>query len=271
MKKLTFLFIFLSILSCKQNTAEEKIPVEPDHGIGDGARPPKVFSFSENIEEAHNKTAFKMKEAVSFDINLKFGGNTRLEGKVSMTTNSSKVRLDKADGSVIIFDSKKVYISPKTAKKEGARFDVFTWQYFFAIPFKLTDPGTVWENLDSKMIDSTKYETAKLSFESNIGDSPDDWYIIYKDPTTNRLKAAAYIVTFGKEQEKAEEDPHAIIYSDYKSIEGIDFATKWSFQNWNSEDGFGEKLGEANISNITFFSPESDYFKAPRNSEIVKR
>lgn len=271
MKKLTFLLIFLSILSCKQNNTEEKLPVEPEHGIGDGARSPKVFSFSENIEEAHNKTAFMMKEAVSFDINLKFGGNTRLEGTVNMTTNSSKVRLDKADGSVLVFDGENVYINPSSAKTEGARFDIFTWHYFFAMPFKLTDPGTVWEELESKTIDSIEYETAKLSFEPNVGDSPDDWYVIYKDSKTNRLKAAAYIVTFGKEQEKAEEDPHAIVYSDYKSVENVEIATKWSFHNWDSQDGVGEKLGEATISNINFFSPENDFFEAPENSETLKR
>jgi len=270
MKNLTFLLIFLSIISCKQNS-EEKIPVEPDNGIGDGATPPKVFSFSENIEEAHNKTAFMMKEAVSFDINLKFGGNTRLEGTVSMTTNSSKVRLDKADGSVLVFDGENVYINPASAKKEGARFDIFTWQYFFAMPFKLTDPGTVWEKLEPKMIDSTKYDTARLSFETNVGDSPDDWYVVYKDLQTNRLKAAAYIVTFGQNQEKAEEDPHAIIYSDYKSVENVEIATKWSFHNWNSQEGFGEKLGEATISNINFFSPKTDFFEASENSEILKK
>ena len=271
MRKLSFLFAILLLISCKQNSSEEKIPVEPDNGIGNGATPPKVFSFSQNIEEAHNKAAFMNKQAVSFDINLKFGGKTRLEGKVSMTTNSTKVRLDKTDGTSIIYDGKDVLITPRTASTEGARFDIFTWQYFFALPFKLTDPGTVWEELQPKIQDSTKYDTAKLSFESNIGDSPDDWYIIYKDPETNRLKAAAYIVTFSKEKDKAEENPHAIVYSDYKSFENIDIATGWSFHNWSDQDGFREKLGEATITNLQFFDPQENYFKAPEDSKPVNR
>ncbi|GAA4319172.1 hypothetical protein GCM10023115_45450 [Pontixanthobacter gangjinensis] len=271
MKKLSFLFAFLLIISCKQNTSEEQIPVEPDNGIGDGATPPKVFSFSENIEEAHNKAAFMNQPAVAFDINLKFGGQTRLEGRVTMTTNSTKVRVDKADGSSIIYDGEKVFMSPDTSEAKGARFDIFTWQYFFAMPFKLTDPGTVWEEQQPKMLDSISYDTAKLSFKSNIGDSPDDWYVVYKDQETNRLKAAAYIVTFSKEKEKAEEDPHAIVYSDFKSVENVDIATKWSFHNWNSEDGFGEKLGEATISNIRFFDPKKDYFKAPEKAQEVTK
>ncbi len=271
MKKISLLFAFLLIISCKQNNPEEKIPVEPDNGIGDGATPPKVFSFSENIEEAHNKAAFMTRQAISFDLNLEFGGSTRLDGTVSMTTNSSKVRLDKSDGTSIIYDGDEVYITPDSANVEGARFDIFTWQYFFAMSFKLTDPGTVWEKQESRELDSLEYETAKLSFESNIGDSPDDWYIIYKDPETNRLKAAAYIVTFSKEREKAEEDPHAIIYSDYQNYEDVGLATKWSFHNWSEQDGFGEKLGEATLSNFNFFKPEEGYFEAPAAAKPVKK
>ncbi|SDR65797.1 DUF6503 family protein [Gramella sp. MAR_2010_147] len=271
MKKVSLLLMILTIIGCKQNNSEEKIPVEPNNGIGDGAVPPKALSFFENIEEAHNKTSFMMNEAVAFDINLNFGGSTRLEGTVSMTTNSSKVRLDKADGTSIVYDGEQVYISPKTSKKEGARFDIFTWQYFFAMPFKLTDPGTVWEEQEPKILDSLQYETAKLSFKSNVGDSPDDWYVVYKEPETNMLKAAAYIVTFSSEQEKAEEDPHAIVYANYQNFDKVAIPTQWSFHNWNKEDGFGEKLGEATISNVKFFSPEQDFFQAPNNSEVLSK
>ncbi len=271
MKKFSFLFTILLLISCKQNNSEDKIPVEPDNGIGNGATPPKVFSFSENIEEAHNKAAFMNKKAVSFDIDLEFGGNTRLNGKVSMTTNSTKVRLDKPDGTSIIYDGENVFISPESAETKGARFDIFTWQYFFAMPFKLTDPGTVWEEQQDRMLDSTSYKTAKLTFESNVGDSPDDWYVVYKDPETSRLKAAAYIVTFSKDQEKAEEDPHAIVYSNYETVQNVSFATGWSFHNWNQENGFGEKLGEASIKNLKFFDPEADYFAVPENSKQIDR
>ncbi|MCH4823491.1 hypothetical protein ML462_09955 [Gramella lutea] len=271
MKKLIFFFAALIILGCKQQQPDKKIPVEPNEGIGDGAQPPNVFSFSENIEEAHNKAAFMNKEAISFDIKLEFGGKTRLEGKVSMTTNSTKVRLDKSDGSSIIYDGKEVFITPKSANAEGARFDIFTWQYFFAMPFKLTDPGTVWEEQEKRVLDSTNYETAKLTFQSDVGDSPDDWYVVYKDLESNRLKAAAYIVTFGKDKSKAEEDPHAIVYSDFKTVENVSFATSWDFHNWNEKEGFGKKLGEANISNLKFFKPEKAYFEAPTGAKPVTK
>lgn len=271
MKKLFFLLGLLLIFSCKQKDSGERIPVEPDNGIGDGAGPPPALSFSENIEEAHNKTAFMSHEAVSFNIVLEFGGSERLKAKVSMTTNSTGVRLDKADGTSLIYNGDKVFITPDTADTDGARFDIFTWQYFFALPFKLTDPGTVWDREEKRLLDSLAYDTAKLSFETGTGDSPDDWYIIYKDPVTERLKAAAYIVTFSKDQAKAEENPHAIVYADYEMLDDVAFATKWSFHNWSEKDGLGEQLGEAKISNIEFFDPEENLFDAPQNSKPIGR
>ncbi|MCM8568104.1 hypothetical protein NE848_01870 [Gramella jeungdoensis] len=271
MKKIILLFCIFTIIGCKENKSEERIPVEPDNGIGDGAGPPPALSFSENIEEAHNKPAFRNHEAVSFDIILKFGGSERLNAKISMTTNSTGVRVDKVNGTSLIYDGEKTLITPDTAKTDGARFDIFTWQYFFAMPFKLTDPGTVWDKEKTRKLDSLQYNTAKLSFESGTGDSPDDWYIIYQDPETERLKAAAYIVTFSKEKTKAEENPHAIVYSDYIMVEDVAFATNWSFYSWSEEDGLDQKLGEAEISNITFFKPESGYFQAPENSKPINK
>ncbi len=271
MKKTCLLIAFLTIIGCKQNNTDERIPVEPNNGIGNGATPPPVLSFSENIEEAHNKVAFMSRKAVSFDIILKFGGKVRLDAKVSMTTNSTRVRLDKADGTTIVYNGNQVYITPDNSKMDGARFDIFTWQYFFAMPFKLTDPGTVWGDQELRKLDGKHYETSKLSFESNIGDSPDDWYLVYKDAETNRLKAAAYIVTFNTELNKAEKNPHAIVYSDYINVENIALATKWSFHNWDEQTGLGEQLGEAQISNIKFFEPKDGHFQAAENSKKVAK
>ncbi len=271
MKKIIALLLIVSIVSCKNSSEEERIPVEPDNGIGDGAGPPQVLSFSENIEEAHNKSAFKMKEAVSFDIQLNFGGSERLKAKLAMNTNSSGIRIEKNNGSTIIFDGSKVAMSPDSSATDGARFDIFTWQYFFAMPFKLTDPGTVWEESSQRKLDSLEYPSSKLTFKNDTGDSPDDWYVVYQDDESKLLKAAAYIVTFGTDKSKAEENPHAIVYSDYQTVENVSFATTWSFHNWNEESGLGDKIGEAKISNILFFQPEESYFQIPENSKEVKK
>lgn len=260
MKSFLYLLCFLMLYGCKQNkTSSRKI------------RPPKVLSFSENIEEAHNKPAFRDHEIVSFHIDLKFGGKTRLDADISMTTNSEKVRLAKANGATLVYDGKNLYLSPAKVNEKEARFDIFTWQYFFSMPFKLTDPGTIWEERSDQKLDGKTYQAARLTFTANTGDSPDDWYLIYKDPNTNRLKAAAYIVTFNSKPEEAEKNPHIIVYSDYKMVEGVAFASKWKFYDWNRENGLGKQLGEAEISNIHFLEKEKNLFKRPEDFRLIKR
>ncbi len=276
MKNLILLFSILLLISCKEDqkkvtNPEEVIMTEPDGGIGNGAVSPAV-AFAQGIESAHNKTDWNNKKAVSFDISLSFGGQERLNGKVTSFTNSSKVRVDKNNNTQLIYDGKQVYLCPADAEAKGARFDMFTWQYFFALPFKLTDPGTNWETLESVEMGENKFDVGKLTFGDNIGDAPEDWYVVYQERETGLLHGAGYIVTFGSgDPAKAEENPHGIVYSEYKVIDGIPVATKWSFHNWSLKNGFGEKLGEATLSNITFFEAEDKLFEKPEDSRLIEK
>ncbi|RKS53840.1 hypothetical protein BC962_2099 [Gillisia mitskevichiae] len=276
MKNLILLFTVLLLISCKdeqnkETPAEEVIMTEPDGGIGDGAVSPAV-AFAQGIENAHNKADWSKNRAVSFDISLTFDGQERLNGKITSLTNSSKIRVDKNNNTQLIFDGNQVYLCPADADEKGARFDMFTWQYFFSIPFKLTDPGTNWESLESVKMSGNNFDVGRLTFGENIGDAPDDWYVIYQERETGLLHGAGYIVTFGSgDQAKAEENPHGIVYSDYEVINGIPVATKWSFHNWNLKDGFGEKIGEATLSNIVFFNAEDKLFEKPEDSKLIEK
>lgn len=272
MRKLIYVLTVILIIGCGQNNQKrsdkENTPAEPKGSIGNGAVSPAI-DFAQNIEKAHHKDEFLSHKAVSFNIALSFGGKLRLNGKLSMHTNSSKIRLDKADGSSLIFDGSQVYLSPADSEKKGARFDMFTWPYFFALPFKLTDPGTNWELTENQKLDSLSYPTAKLTFNNAVGDSPDDWYIIYQDRKTKRLRAAAYIVTFGRDKEEAEKNPHAIVYEDYTFSQGVPFAHTWKFYSWSGEKGLGKQLGEAKISNIKFYEPRAKEFSKPENATTI--
>lgn len=241
---------------------------EPNGGIGNGAVSPAV-SFARNIEKAHSKEIWEQKTAFAFDIDLEFGGKPVFSGKITSLTNSGKIRVDQQDGTKIVFDGEKVFLCPSTAENKNARFNIFTWQYFFALPFKLTDPGTNWELLETS--GNEDFNKGKLTFDQNTGDSSQDWYVVYQELETGMLHAAAYIVTFNKEREKAEEDPHAIVYSDYEVKEGIPVATTWSFHNWNEKDGIGEQIGQAKISNITFFDAKSALFARPQDYKVVEK
>ncbi|WP_299314175.1 DUF6503 family protein [uncultured Aquimarina sp.] len=281
MKRIFVVLFSIVLLSCNQKKEEKNkppevtenkdlTPVEPDGGIGDGALPISNH-FIKTIEKAHKKDKFLNHKAISFYVNIIFNGKEHLDGKVTMLTNSSKIRIDKKDESKLIYDGKNVYLCPADANDKGARFDMFTWSYFFGLPYKLNDPGTKLEMQNDRMLDNTTHSTAKLTFEAGTGDAPDDWYVIYSDPISKSLQAAAYIVTFGSDgnTSKAEADPHAIRYKEFTTVDDIPFATKWEFYGWTPEKGMTDKLGEATITDITFLESEGKLFDDPENSKII--
>ena len=228
-----------------------------------------LHPFVEKIQQAHKTELFKEKDAVQFDITLFFGGKERLNAQVIMHTNSGEVLLTKREGTRVIYDGKDVYVSPDTALYGGARFDALTWAYFFAAPHKFNDSGTVWEELDDQKLDSTSYPSAKLTFEGQVGDSPDDWYIAYRQSDNDLLYALAYIVTFGKSVEEANAAPHAITYENYQEVDGVPFASEWKFWEWSEEEGISDEIGQATIANIKFVQTNENTFALPENNQMV--
>ena len=237
--------------------------------------------FVHSIEKAHQKAELKAKEVIQFDLNLLFGGKSRFNGTISMTPDGSLIKM-KDSNKTVIWDGKEVFVSPDTASTKKTRFDVLTWSYFFAAAYKLSDPGAEMKVLGGRNLTVTASETAdsngleynagKLTFKNGVGDSPDDWYVVYQDKETGLMAAMAYIVTYGgREQEKAEEDPHAITYEAYAKVEGIPFATQWNFWTWNQEGELGKLLGEASLSNIKFIKKAADFFQPAANSKSVEK
>lgn len=227
-------------------------------------------SMIQEIEIAHNKTKYEAKEVIQFDLNLIFGGKTRFNGRLSMTPNGGLVRLEDST-KTMIWDGENAYLFPDTIAYEKTRFDVLTWSYFFAAPYKLNDPGAKHEYLASKMLNDQAFSALKLSFESGVGDSPDDWYVVYQDQESKLLAALAYIVTYGKSKEAAESDPHAITYEAYTEVDGIPFATQWNFWTWNEKGELNKLLGEAQISNIQFIKKAEGMFQPPAQSRKVEK
>ncbi|WP_275316681.1 heat-shock protein Hsp90 [Tenacibaculum bernardetii] len=224
--------------------------------------------FTSSIEKKHQKEVFMKKKYISFDIDIKFGGAEHLLGKITQETGGGKIKIEKKDGSIIIFDGTNVYVKGIAEKlHEGARFDIFTWSYFLGLPYKLNDKGTIWSDLDKNKWGQVDLETAKLSFSSGTGDAPDDWYIIYKNSKSSILEGAAYIVSYGKGKEKAEKEPHAIKYNSYTVIDGALIPKNWTFHMWSLEDGYKNKIGEVQLSNV-IFTEQADFSK-PKGSVVV--
>lgn len=271
--KLRSVLILLYVISCSLllgcSYGEQKASQEVSNEVKVDQIYPEMLI---NLTNAHHLDKFNQFEVIAFDIELYFRNKLRLKGSIYSMTNSSKVLVKKEDGTHLLFDGEEVYIKPDSSNVKGARFDALTWSYFALAPFKFKDEGTNWKVNDSLplTISTNKQPTLKLTFGDGVGDAPDDWYIIFQNEENQYLEALAYIVTFGNTpQEEAEQNPHAIMYSDYEEIEGIPLAKQWSFHNYSFENGLSDQLGEATLSNYRFIKATDSLFARTSDYQLV--
>lgn len=226
--------------------------------------------FVKKTEAAHSKNDFLSKDAIQFDLLLAFGGKERLNGTLTLSTDSRNALIETKTGDSIYVNDAIVYHNLDSSKAKGVRFPAYTWSYFFMLPYKLSDNGVLLNDYPNDSLNGAEYATQKLTFGENIGDAPDDWYVLYANNQTNLLHAASYIVTAGKSQEEAEKDPHAIKYGNYMKVDGIQIAHDWTFWGWTASEGLTKQLGEAKISNVSFTKTTKNTFKAPKGFTVSK-
>lgn len=220
-------------------------------------------AFALAIEKAHGSDSWYSHGAVAAELVVHFGGNTMLEGRMITTPEVGKTRIELEGGAVAVWDGERAWVSPPSVEMPpGARFHVLTWPYFLAAPMKLRDPGSHLEPRGEQPWGGETYDTALLTFDSGVGDSPDDWYLLYRDRADHRLAAMAYIVTYGGTDGEAE--PHAIVYEDFETLGGTQVATHWIFYNWSEEQGIhGDPIGEAKLSDLAVVTPDAGAFTRP--------
>jgi hypothetical protein len=217
--------------------------------------------FAGPIERAHGLAAWRSHPAFGSGLTVEFGGRPMIEGRMLFRIDLGATRLELADGTVVVFDGTSAWVSPAGSNLPRARFHALTWPYFVAAPMKLSDPGTHLEPLGSRQLQGETFDAARLTFDPGTGDSPDDWYVLYRDPGSGLLRAMAYIVTYDRSAAEAEAEPHAITYHDFAEVDGVKLATAWKLWNWNEAEGIvGEPIGQARLADSRFLQPDLGAF-----------
>jgi hypothetical protein len=136
---------------------------------------------------------------------------------------------------------------------------------------KLTDPGTQLQLTEDMPLDERVMATANLTFDDGVGDSSDDWYILFRDKQTNRLEGMAYIITYGGvDAAEAEKVVHTVRYEEFETIDGVVIPTKFSIYDWNAEEGIhGDALGQVEFSHVQFVEPGDDAFDKPEDASLA--
>ncbi|MDF1660184.1 MAG: hypothetical protein P1V97_00330 [Planctomycetota bacterium] len=231
----------------------------------------KTNAFADAVEKAHNGKVWKEKGAFQFDIKLNRKGKDLFTATVTMETCGARSRMDIKNGPTLVFDGKKAWVASKTGDFPRARFHLLTWTYFMAAPFKLQDPGSALAKTSDQKLHGKLLNTARLTFDKGVGDSPEDWYVVYKDPSKNELAALAYIVTYGKSKEKATKAPHILTYEDPIKVDGVTLTKRWRIYDWSAKKGaYGEAIYDITLSKHRFVDLKKVKFEKPAGAKEDK-
>jgi len=149
------------------------------------------------------------------------------------------------------------------------RFWSTTPYYFVGLPFVLADEGVILEELGEKEFNDVSYDLIKASYESGVGDAPDDFYVIYVHPETKLMGALRYIVSYpgffpdgGHWPEKFME------ITGQQTVDGITIPTGYH-THWFKEDQPAEHITTIDVTEVSFEPETPDkFFEVPEGAKI---
>lgn len=131
--------------------------------------------------------------------------------KVLVETDNYKMG---SDGKELWIQQDSTYFNP-----EQVEFYHNLMFYFYAMPFVLADDGINIVETEPLVIDGKSYPGTKVSYEANVGASPEDEYVLFIDPETKNMVWLGYTVTYGKNEKS---DRFSFIkYDKWQEVNGL--------------------------------------------------
>ncbi len=164
--------------------------------------------------------------------------------KHQIDLSTRKVRID-TDGYTLGFDGSEVWVTPDLAAfgDGSARFYHNLIFYFFALPYVAVDQGINYEVLPDFTLNDRRYDAIKISYDSGVGDAPEDEYIMHFDKETGIMHLLLYTVTYYSKEKSQKYG--AIIFDDWMEVSGLKLPG--SFKGYKYEDG---QLGDLRYEKI---------------------
>jgi len=262
MKNFLFVFLCLSLIfSCNQ-------PTKSNASITD-VKIESVQNYPEHIEgifDAHGGiTTWNRFKGLYYEIET---ATHKDKYEVALKSRKSLITYEHHE---LGFDGEDVWLKnlDTVSYTSNPKFLYNLMFYFYAMPFVLGDNGINYEDSKPLHFEGKEYPGIKISYDTGVGTSSDDEYIIYYDNDTHRMEWLAYTVTFfSKEKSK---DYHFIKYSEWETLEGLTLPKTLTWYNY--EDGQPttkrKDLHYLNVK-LSIEVPSEDLFRVVDSTTIIK-
>ncbi len=265
MKNLMMPFFIFLLISCKNDPSQNGVP-ETDGSATKTAVEQREFpAFMDSLFAKHGGyDNWQLQDYLSFSIQKPDGLETH---QIDLKRRRDKMATDKFS---LGFDGKEVWFKQDSAYFKGnPKFYHNLMFYFYAMPFVLGDKGITYGEAEDLVYEGTAYKGVKISYESNVGDSPDDNYYLYVDSQTGRMAWLGYTVTFFSGEPSNQLS--YIRYAGWDTFGGLLLPTRLEWHEY--KDGkLGGIANTVNFSNISIQKtiPSNVDFSKPEGGVVVE-
>lgn len=262
MKKIILLVFVVSLAACKNKTVSAPNNSEESLAVATTIYPENVSK----IFKAHGGLdTWKTMKTLEFTMKKPDGD------EVTTTHLKNRKSLIEMPNHSIGFNGDDVWLKSKDtiAYKGNARFYYNLMFYFYAMPFILADDGIIYDNVAPLEFEGESYPGIKISYQSGVGESPEDEYILYYNAKTHKMVWLGYTVTyFSKAKSK---EFHFIKYSNWQNIAGLVLPETLTWYKYENNLPT-EKRNDLQFTNIKLVkeSPVSDIFEVPAGAQIIE-
>jgi len=265
MKKIIFLALAISIFACRNKTSPTVDYSEENLDITTSIYPENITKIFDahgglDIWNTMKSLEFTMKKPDGYEVTT-----TNLKNRKSL------IEMPKH---TIGFNGENVWLKNKTEAAYtlyggNPKFYYNLMFYFYAMPFILADDGIIYEDADPLVFKNVSYPGIKVSYESGVGESSEDEYILYYNPESYKMEWLAYTVTFfSKEKGK---DFHFRRYNNWQEVNGLllpKTIISYNYKN-NLPTTAGNETQFVDVK-ISKVKPEADSFEAPAGAEVIE-
>lgn len=202
---------------------------------------------------------------------LKFTMVKESGNEITTTDLNNRSSLIEMQKHTIGFDGQDVWLHKKdtTNYTGNPRFYYNLMFYFYAMPFVLADDGIVYEDVKPLDFEEKSYPGIKISYQSGVGESPEDEYILYYDSETNKMVWLGYTVTyFSKEKGK---EFHFIKYSEWQNVNGLQLPKTLTWYNYENNVPTTKRNDVEFLDvRLTEMKMKAKVFAKPEGAEVVE-
>ncbi len=216
------------------------------------------------IGRAHGLEYWGRSEALAGELHLEVRGAPPLDVKFLYEVSSGRTRMRFDDGTIVLFDGRKVWVSPANSPIQQAAFVVRTWPWFVVAPLRIASAPQSVGPQEMRDLGRRPCPSAAVSISRG---GKDESYVIYEDPETHRVIGIGYDLPPALRSDD-DDKQYAITYYSFRDVEGVKFAEEWRLWRWSKMHGLMDPVGTGRVYNLEFISPKKGIFNVPMGARV---